>query len=154
MTAKEWLNRARRLEEIVQTLEAEKAQSFSRAVGCVPSADDERVQTSRRNASENAFVAYAEYSRKLDECIDELYNTKREIVAVIWAVKDNTLRLLLFRRYIRCQTWERIAEEMHYSFPHVVGRLHPKALAEVEEILNNAECRIIERILLYKILLD
>ncbi len=54
---------------------------------------------------------------------------------VIAQVRDNTLRTVLTQHYIDGLTWERIAAELHYT-PRHIQRLHKKAIAEVQGILN------------------
>lgn len=54
--------------------------------------------------------------------------TKR---AVISKVEDPQLRELLTLRYICGYDWNRIAYMMNYSYDHIVGFLHRKALKSV-----------------------
>lgn len=137
MTAKEWLNRGWELDKEINQLLISQERAFSRALKSTAAADGERVQQSRRNSSEDKFISYAEYSAMADKRIDELYEIKKEILAAVNRVKDPTLRTLLIARYINFKTWERIAEEMHYSYVHVVHNLHPRALNEIDKIVNS-----------------
>ena len=50
-------------------------------------------------------------------------------------VENGTYRLLLTLRYIRFMTWEQVAEEMNYSYVHVVYNLHSAALRQVKELI-------------------
>lgn len=135
MTAKEWLNRARRLDEEINILQSEKQAALYRATSGTARYNATRAQTSRRNASEDRFIAYAEYDALIDGRVDELYETKKEILGVINEVEDDTLRLLLLLRYVRFEKWETIVEKLHYSYAHIIQRLHPRALRAAEAVM-------------------
>jgi hypothetical protein len=64
----------------------------------------------------------------LDNRIAMLWEEQTEALTVIGRVEDTRLRELLTNRYINGLTWEKVAEEMHYSYKHVTHCLHPKAL--------------------------
>lgn len=134
MTAKEWLSRGRRLDIEINALLKEQEQALQMATSTVTNIKGERVQTSKRNTAENRFIHYAEYSKTIDERIDELYRIKAEISQMISKVENNTLRQLLTLRYINFETWEKIAEELDYSREWITKALHPRALLAIEKI--------------------
>ena len=136
MTVKEWLNRGYRIDREITALLREQERTLVLATKTTAATDGERVQTSRGNSAEARFINYADYTKLIDERIDELYAIKREIITAINRVGDNTLRQLLIHRYIEFMRWEKIAEEMHYSYVHVVHTLHPRALAAISETVN------------------
>ncbi len=136
MTVKEWLNRGYRIDREINALLRERERSLTLATKTTAAAGGERVQSSRGNSTEARFVNYADYTTLIDERIDELYAVKREILEAVNRVGDNTLRQLLIHRYIEFMRWEKIAEEMHYSYVHVVHTLHPRALAAISETVN------------------
>lgn len=65
-----------------------------------------------------------------------LINLRKEIISVIDLVENSTLRLLLVKRYIKGEYWEKIAVDMNYSYVHIVHRLHPQALAAFAKIFS------------------
>ena len=132
---KAWLSRAKHIDDEINTLLKEQERALTRATGTVPAAKVERVQTTPKNGSEERFIAYAEYSRIIDERIDELYAVKCEIFKAISRIEDGTLRTLLELRYLSFKTWEEIAVEMSYSYVHVVHNLHPQALKKIKELI-------------------
>ncbi len=136
MTVKEWLNRGYRIDVEINALLEEQAAAFRRASGA-SAGSGEKVQTSKRNTSEDRLVNYAAYSELIDKRIDELYAIKTEIAEAINKVEDNTLRTLLILRYIKFYTWEQIALSMNYSYVHVVYNLHSKALKAISERVNS-----------------
>ena len=62
-------------------------------------------------------------------------NRKNEILQTVNQVESATLRRLLIKRYIQNLTWEKIAEQLNYSYKHVVHILHPKALSAIKRVL-------------------
>ena len=71
-----------------------------------------------------------EVEDKINQKIDEWISVRDNIVAVIDTVDDSRLRSLLLSKYIRGKTYDQIADEMHYSWRHVM-RLHNQALEAV-----------------------
>lgn len=74
----------------------------------------------------------------VDEEIEMLIATEREVQKTIDAVKDKTLSELLYKRYINGKTFEMIAVEMNYSYRQTI-RMHGTALLAVKDVL---ECPI------------
>lgn len=135
MTIKEWLNRGRLLDQQVNKLLAERDRMFDLAVKVTGSIQEDKVQTSKKNTSEESFAKYVAYTAEIDKKIDELIEVKKEILIAIYQVEDPTLRTLLQLRYINFETWEQIAIDMSYSYVHIVYNLHPIALQKVEELI-------------------
>ena len=131
---KAWLSRAKHIDDEINTLLKEQERALTRALGTVNCNEGERVQTTPQNGSERRFIAYAEYSRIIDERIDELYTVKCEIFKAISRIDDGTLRTLLELRYLGLKTWEEIAVEMNYSYMHIC-RLHGKALNNLKDVI-------------------
>ena len=129
MTVKEWLNRGYRIDCEINALLSEREKAFNLACKVsAPPCDSERVSTSGGNGSEQRFIKYADYSRLINQRVDELYEIKREILTVISRVESNTYRTLLTMRYVQFATWESIAESMKYSEKWVREHLHKNAL--------------------------
>lgn len=137
MTTKEWLNRGYKLDNEINALLKEQSAALTRATGSTCGTSAEKVQTSRRNNSEDRFINYASYSELIDNRIDELYAIKQEILSAINKVDDAVLRTLLIEKYVNFHTWEQIACDMNYSYVHVVHNLHPKALNAISKIVNS-----------------
>lgn len=134
MTTKEWLNRGYRIDTEINALIKERDKALLAATSATVNPGSERVQTSRRNTSEDKFVNYAAYEETINKRIDELYAVKNEILQAINEVKSDTLRKLLILRYIEFEKWGAIAEKLHYD-KRQAYRLHGKALRDVEKIL-------------------
>lgn len=111
MTIKEWLQRGIEIEEEIADLQA---------VNPVVFLDEINV---------------AVYEQNIKNRIGELYKIKNEILQTVNQVESATLRRLLIKRYIQNLTWEKIAEQLNYSYKHVVHILHPKALSAIKRVL-------------------
>ena len=131
MTTKEWLNRGRNLNEEINALIKAKEKALYDACNVSIAYDKERVQESQNNSTEAKFTRFADYSKAIDERIDELYKIKQEILKAISGVDNSTYRALLIERYINFKTWEQTADYMNYSRMHVT-RLHGRALQKVK----------------------
>ena len=84
----------------------------------------------------NENCAY--YKNILENKIDELSKTNSDIISAIYKVEDNILRTLLIERFINNKTWEMVSHRLGYDFYHVIKRLYPKAVAELERSSNTA----------------
>ena len=131
MTTKEWLNRGRNLNEEINALIKAKEKALYDACNVSIAYDKERVQTSQNNSTEAKFTRFADYSKEIDDRINELYKIKQEILKAISGVDNSTYRTLLIERYINFKTWERIAVDINYDYYHVIKYLHPKALKAI-----------------------
>lgn len=131
MTVKEWLNRGIDLNSRIEDLKREAEKTRDLAVKVTGNIQEDKVQTSKRNTSEERFVKYASYTDEINKKIDELVEIKREIFSAINSVEDPILNRLLFLRYIEFEIWEQIAIDMHYSYRQIC-RLHGKALRKVK----------------------
>lgn len=86
-------------------------------------ADIGRLQADKRRIEEKLKACTAER--------DEAALTLSAIREAIHSVKDPLRRELLERYYLRGQTWERIAEELHYS-PAQIYKQRKRALDEID----------------------
>lgn len=68
---------------------------------------------------------------KIEEKIVLLVERREPIVKAIEMLEQESYRELLTLRYLLGWTWERIAEQMHYSYRHVT-RLHGCALKAMQ----------------------
>ena len=80
-------------------------------------------------------INVAVYEQNIKNRIGELYKIRNEILQTVNQVESATLRRLLIKRYIQNLTWEKIAEQLNYSYKHVVHILHPKALSAIKRVL-------------------
>lgn len=68
--------------------------------------------------------------------IENLEKEKEYLLSIISLIEDSTSKQLMYRKFILGQTWEKVAEEMHYENANVF-RLRKKAIREAFEIKNS-----------------
>ena len=99
--------------------------------------NEERVQnTPNFDKIGTAYCKIEEMEEKLDKLIDEYVDKKNLIISQIDGIENETYYEILFARYIEKKTFEKIADEMTYSFRNVT-RLHGRALQEFEKKYGN-----------------
>lgn len=132
MTAKEYLQQAYRLNEVI----AKKQQEYDR-IGSVATNTAPNVTGMPRSGGKNdkvceCAVNRANLSGEIDICIDMLIRCKKCIAYSIREVSNKQYRKLLVLRYIRFKSWEDIAKAMKKSQNHVQNRMHDKAIAKIK----------------------
>lgn len=131
MTVKSWLNRAKRLDEEIDTLMDLKRTTSERLTTIVQNYNSDGSQSSK---DPHKFDRLAEIDGEIDRKIQELTNVRQEIFDTISKVEDSRYRQILLGRYIAHWTWERIAVSINYSYKQTI-RLHGYALIAVEQYI-------------------
>lgn len=135
MTAKEYLSRACRIDQRINTKLMRISELRALAQKCTVAYGGERVAHTRNVASlEDSVMKIMEAEKELDVQIDLLVDTKKEIEGVIERVPDAECRLLLEMRYLAMESWTEIARQMN-TYRMWVYRLHDKSLELVAEVL-------------------
>ena len=137
MTTKEYLCQISRLDRMINNKLSEISQLRELAMSVSAVKNEERVQTTPN--FDNIGTAYCkieEMEEKLDKLIDEYVDKKNLIISQIDGIENETYYEILFARYIEKKTFEKIADEMTYSFRNVT-RLHGRALQEFEKKYGN-----------------
>ena len=139
MNAKEYLQQAYRLNELINSNQAELDQL--RALSTSISSGDmseERVQSTPSSYDKigNIVAKIVDLNDTINDEIDRFVDLKTDIHNKIMLIPDNTEKLVLKYRYIEFCTWEQIAVRLNYTFQWV-HVLHKKALKSFEKILNS-----------------
>ena len=135
MTAKEYLSRAYRIDQRINTKLMRISELRALAQKCTVAYGGERVSRTRNVASlEDSVMKIMEAEKELDAQIDLLVDTKKEIESVIEQVPDVDCRLLLKMRYLAMESWTESARQMN-TYRMRVYRLHDKSLELVAEVL-------------------
>jgi len=136
MDAKEFLNRAYRMEQRVQSKLEQIEALKSLATHVTASFGAEPVDHTRNNtAMQDTAIRIMEAEQELSREIDELVDTKQEIKRTIDLVPDVTLRLILEKRNLCFEKWEQIAIDTYYSLRSVQEK-HREAVRIVQGILD------------------
>lgn len=139
MRAEEFLSRAYRLDQQIQSKVAQLDRLRACASGSGLRYGDVKVQTSGQDSMvENAVLRIMEEERAINEEIDKLVETKREIREVVGRVEDVTCRLLLEKRDLLFETWPKICVDLKIGLRWAQTR-HKDAVGMVQEILDRME---------------
>lgn len=132
METKQYLMQISRLDRMIQNKMSELAQFRELAFGLSAVKNEERVQSTPNFDKTSTIIAKIDaMERKLDEMIDDYVDKKQYIISQIDVVECEEYYQVLFARYIEKKTFEKIADEMHYSFRQTL-RIHGKALKDFE----------------------
>ena len=115
VTAKEFLNQAYRLNELIDSDVEELERLLNLATRISVPNFGERVQTSRN--PDPPFVRY----------LDDIVDMEQKITESLEKVENREERLLLTYRYLDNRTWEQIASMLSVS-DRTVHRIHASAL--------------------------
>lgn len=134
MDTKQYLGQISRLDRMIKNKMTELSQYRDLIYGLSAVANEERVRTSPDFDKMTGKVAKVlKIESKIDELIDEYVDKKNLIISQIDSMENETYYEILFARYIEKKTFEKIADEMMYSWRQII-RLHGKALQEFEKI--------------------
>ena len=139
MTATEYLGQAYRLDQRINSKlqQVESLRSLTRKV--TASYDGETVFHTRNVTSlEDTIFRLMEAEEELNQQIDELVVLKMDISRMINRVRNESLRLILEKRYLCFLHWDQIAAEMHYSRRWVLKR-HARAVEVVDKLMAESE---------------
>ncbi len=133
MTTKEYLSQISRLDRMIKNKLTELSQLKEMTCGLSAIPNEERVQTTPNfDKIGTAYCKIESMEENIDKLIDEYADKKNEIISQIDGMEDEILYDILFSRYIAKKTFEKIADNMNYSFRQTT-RLHGKALQEFEK---------------------
>lgn len=133
MTTKEYLSQISRLDRMIKNKLTELSQLKEMTCGLSAITNEERVQsTPNVDKIGTAYCKIESMEENIDRLIDEYTDKKSEIISQIDGMEDEILYDILFSRYIARKTFEKIADNMNYSFRQTT-RLHGKALQEFEK---------------------
>lgn len=94
--------------------------------------DTDRVRSSSQaDQIPNEIIRRDELVRTIRQETDQLMSLQHEIIGQIQQLARSEYVDLLYKRYVEDKTFDRIADEMGYSYDHI-RRLHKKALNEFE----------------------
>ena len=134
MDTKQYLQQISRLDRMIQNKLAEISQLRELAMSVSAVKNEERVQTTPNfDKIGTAYCKIEEMEEKLDKLIDEFVDKRNLIISQIDKIENETYYEILFARYIEKKTFEKIADEMTYSWRQVI-RLHGRALQEFEKM--------------------
>ena len=132
MTAKQWLNRARRIDREIRTLEEVIKSTRERLESVTQSYSGDGAQSTK---DPHMFDRLVELESLVNEKIDEQIQIKTEILEAISQIRDRRQRIVLTEYYLNMKTWEQVAVEINYSWRQVMN-IHGRALQEMQRIIS------------------
>ena len=130
MDTKQYLRQISRLDKMIKNkiIELYQLKELYTSISAIK--NDEIVQTTPNfDKIGTAYSKICEKEKELDEIIDLYVDKKSVIISQIDQMDDETYYEILFSRYIERKTFEKIADEMSYSWRQII-RLHGIALKE------------------------
>lgn len=133
METKQYLGQISRLDKMIKNKMTELAEFKELAYGLSAINNEERVQSTPDFDKMSGKIAkIVDMENKIDSLIDEYVDKKNLIVSQIDSIENETYYEILFSRYIAKKTFEKIADEMSYSWRQII-RLHGRALQDFEK---------------------
>lgn len=135
MTAKEYLQQVRRLDNLIANKLAEKQQWYEMATGSAVNLTPDKVQTSGNlHRMEDAVARIVDIEREIDKQIDCFVDTKQEVIRTIEQLKPVEYDFL-HKVYIQYKTLAEVAELYGYEYTWATTT-HGRALKSLQNILD------------------
>lgn len=132
MTAKQFMNRARRVDKEIAALEQMIERTRDNLTRITQNYDSDGAQSTK---DPHKYDRLLELESKVTDKVNEQLAVKAETIDVISQLKDQRHRIILTEHYLNMKTWEQVAVEINYSWRQVMN-LHGNALQEVQKIIN------------------
>ena len=143
MEAKDFLKQVKRLDTRIRNKLIEQQQWRDIALGITANMEGERVQSSgAKTKMADAVERCVDMEAEIDSLVDELVDTKKEVIQTIEQLRSTTEYNVLHMRYIQFLSLQEIAD--HYGKEYGwATTTHGRALKSVQDILdkkNNSKC--------------
>lgn len=137
MDTKQYLNQISRLDLMIKNKLNELSGLKEVCYGLPAISNEERVQTTPNFDKIGTIVSKLDaLEQKIDDLVDEFVDKRTKIISQIDGMENEAMYNILFARYVEKKTFEKISDEMNYSFRQTT-RLHGKALKEFEKKYGN-----------------
>ena len=135
MNAREFLKQPKKLDKMIENKLNEKEQWKCIATGTTAQMGGERVQSSgSQQKMADAVVRFVDIEKEIDRCIDNLVDTKKDVIAVIEQLNASEYDLL-HKIYIQFFTLQEVA----YLYDKSISwakTVHKRGLKNVQKILD------------------
>ena len=135
LSTKEFLKQARHIDQRINS-KLEQVQSLRELAtkATATLSDMPRSSTPNIYRMEDVICKMTDLESEINADIDELIDTKHEVMAVIKMVERPEYQSLLELKYLCMKTWEEVAAELGYVYRQIT-RMHGYALEQVDAIL-------------------
>lgn len=132
MNAKEYLSQARNLDQRIITKTQMIDSLNDLATRCTTTYSDMPKSPNHGNSRlEECVMKIMDLEEQILHDMDKLVDLKKEITYVIRSISNPEYQDLLAKRYICCESWEKIAVDMNYELRYI-HKLHSRALQKVK----------------------
>ena len=140
MTAKEFLSQYISAGGEIEALIEERQRLRSLAEKTTIGFENDGGAPTSRNADKipEAVEKIIEIEEEIGNRVASLATIRIKIYSTICKVPDGKLRVILLKRYISNESFERIAMDTNFTYNHIVKNLHPQGLDEVDKILKES----------------
>lgn len=129
MNNKQYLLQVKCLDEKIQANKEALDSLKAKLTNITSNLDNDKVQSSNQSNFDETLASIMDLESKITYDVCKYINLKYKILNEINAMEDNTLSVILFKRYILGKSLNQIAKELNYSYDHL-RHLHLKALRE------------------------
>ncbi|MDU5253345.1 hypothetical protein [Anaerococcus vaginalis] len=135
MNAKEYLKQAFYLDKRINS-KLEQVESLNALATKATSTLSDMPKSPNRGSSklEDTIVKIIDLQEEINRDIDKLVDLKAEMVGTIKQIQNKELQVILEKRYLCYETWEKIAVDMNYDIRHI-HRLHNLGLKETSNLI-------------------
>lgn len=135
MKAKDFLKQLQKLDLMIQNKIIEREQWKCIAMGSSSHSEGDRVQSSgSQQKMADAVAKYVDMEREIDQCIDTLIDTKKDVIRVIEQL-DGAEYDLLHKIYVQHITLYEVASMYRKTYSWATT-IHGRALKNVQKILD------------------
>lgn len=135
MKAKDYLRQLKMLDRLIENKLAEKEQWKAMATSTTQQLTADRVQTSGNpQKMADAVCKIIEIEAEIDACIDNLVDTKRDVIKTLERLNPTEYDLL-HKVYVQFFTFDDVAVKKGKSYSWVTT-VHGRALKNVQRILD------------------
>ena len=139
MNAKAYLQQIKKLDVLIDNKLEQSDQLRDRATSTTAAPCGDRVQsTSKGDSLERIIIKIVDMEADLERQIDRLVDLKTEVMSTIDQLENPNQINLLYKRYIKFEAWDKIAEDMNYSI-QAVFKQHGIALQQINRLINKDE---------------
>lgn len=133
MDTKQYLNQISRLDLMIKNKITELSSLREMCYGLSAIPNEERVQSTPNFDKIGTVISKLDgLERSIDSLVDEFIDKRTKIISQIDSMSDESMYNVLFARYVEKKTFEKISDEMNYSFKQTT-RIHGNALREFEK---------------------
>ena len=142
MNVKDFLNKIRKIDLLIDIKLKEMSALRDRLTNVTANTEKERVQTSMQGDKfADTISKIVDLENEINSDIDVLVEYKNQARKLIEKLDNDIYKVILYDRYFRGCTFEEIAVEISYSWRWTC-KLHGRALQKLNEIIKKEDIEV------------